>query len=168
MSLSSAKTSVLVSWSSLSGPPLRTAASSALVGKSPGGAPLPSQLSRLTRAAPLAFKNAYRLAGLELGADELPDHLSVVLEFAATADPEAGRRLLLDHRAGIELLRLGLEDASSPYVDVVRAVTSTLPPLAGPDREAVVRLAAAGPPAEQVGLQPFAPSAYMPDLQGIR
>jgi nitrate reductase molybdenum cofactor assembly chaperone NarJ/NarW len=116
----------------------------------------------------LAFKNAYRLAGVELGADELPDHLSVVLEFAATADPAAGRRLLLDHRAGIELLRLGLEDASSPYVDVVRAVTSTLPALAGPDREAVVRLAAAGPPAEQVGLQPFASPAYMPDLQGTR
>ncbi len=115
----------------------------------------------------LAFKNAYRLAGLELRADELPDHLSVVLEFAAT-DPAAGRRLLIDHRAGIELLRLGLEDASSPYVDVLRAVTSTLPPLAGPDRQAVARLAAAGPPAEQVGLQPFAPAAYMPDLQGTR
>ncbi len=116
----------------------------------------------------LAFKNAYRAAGLELGRDELPDHLSVVLEFAATADVAAGRRLLLDNRAGIELLRLGLEDASSPYVDVVRAVTSTLPPLAGPDRDAVIRLAAEGPPAEQVGLQPFAPPEYMPDPQRTR
>jgi len=116
----------------------------------------------------LAFKNAYRAAGLELRSGELPDHLSVVLEFAATADPAAGRRLLLDHRAGIELLRLGLEDAASPYVDVARAVTSTLPPLSGPDREAVIRLAAEGPPAEQVGLQPFAPPEYMPDLQGTR
>ncbi len=76
--------------------------------------------------------------------DELPDHLAVVLEFAGT-DPRGGRQLLLDHRAGIELLRLALEDARSPYVDVLRAVTSTLPALAGDEREAVHRLAVAGP-----------------------
>jgi len=116
----------------------------------------------------LAFKTAYRRAGLELGSDELPDHLAVVLEFAATADPKAGRQLLLDHRAGVELLRLALEDGLSPYVDVLRAVTSTLPPLAGDQREAVQRLAAAGPPAEEVGLAPFAPPEYMPQTQGAR
>jgi nitrate reductase delta subunit len=110
----------------------------------------------------LEFKNAYRAAGLELGADELPDHLAVVLEFAASVDPGAGRKLLVDHRAGIELLRLALEDSSSPYADVLRAVTATLPPLRGDEREAVVRLAAEGPPAEEVGLQPFAPPEYMP------
>jgi nitrate reductase delta subunit len=116
----------------------------------------------------LAFKNAYRAAGLELEPDELPDHLCVVLEFAATADPEQGRRLLLDHRAGVELLRLALEDAGSPYVDVVRAVTATLPALSGSDREAVLRLAAEGPPVEEVGLQPFAPPEYMPRTEGAR
>src|SRR5687768_399196 len=71
----------------------------------------------------LEFKTAYRAAGLELGEDELPDHLAVVLEYAGT-DPRGGRQLLLDHRAGIELLRLALEDARSPYVDVLRAVSS--------------------------------------------
>jgi nitrate reductase delta subunit len=116
----------------------------------------------------LAFKNAYRAAALELATDELPDHLSVVLEFAATADPHVGRQLLLDHRAGIELLRLALEEASSPYADVLRAVTATLPPLAGDERDAVARLAAVGPPVEQVGLQPFAPPEYMPQTEGAR
>ena len=108
----------------------------------------------------LELKSAYRAAGLELVPDELPDHLAVVLEFAA-ADP-GGRQLLLDHRAGIELLRLALEDALSPYADVLRAVTSTLPPLAGEEREAVRRLAAQGPPTEDVGLAPFAPPEAMP------
>jgi nitrate reductase delta subunit len=116
----------------------------------------------------LRFKHAYRAAGLVLGDDELPDHLAVVLEFAATGDPAAGRRLLLGHRAGLELLRLGLEDAGSPYTGVLQAVCATLPPLAVGDRESVLRLAAAGPPAEEVGLQPFGPPEYMPDTQGAR
>jgi nitrate reductase delta subunit len=116
----------------------------------------------------LKLKNAYRLAGLELGPDELPDHLGVVLEFAATTDSGAGRDLLLAHRAGIELLRLALEDAGSPYVDVLRAVTATLPPMRGSDREAVRRLAAEGPPQEEVGLAPFAPPEYMPETTGGR
>jgi nitrate reductase molybdenum cofactor assembly chaperone len=110
----------------------------------------------------LRFKQAYRAAGLELDADELPDHLAVVLEFAATGDPQQGRLLLLEHRAGLEMLRLALTDAGSPYTDVVRAVSVTLPPLAGSDRDAVARLVAQGPPAEEVGLQPFAPPEYMP------
>ena len=88
-----------------------------------------------SRVALLAFKTAYRRAGLELSPDELPDHLAVVLEYAATVDPKYGRRILLDHRAGVELLRLALEDAGSPYVDVVRAICATLPPLTGDDAE---------------------------------
>lgn len=109
----------------------------------------------------LVFKQAYRLAGVELSADELPDHLCVVLEFAATADPDAGTRLLIEHRAGLELLRLALTDAGSPYADALAAVSRTLPPLAGPDREAVARLASQGPPGEEVGLEPFAPPDYL-------
>jgi nitrate reductase delta subunit len=116
----------------------------------------------------LAFKSAYRAAGLVLGDDELPDHLAVVLEFAATADPVVGRQLLLDHRAGLELLRLALQDVQSPYVDVVRAVCATLPPLRGDEHEAVRRLAEQGPPAEEVGLAPFAPPEYMPASDGSR
>jgi nitrate reductase delta subunit len=116
----------------------------------------------------LRFKHAYREAGLELSDEELPDHLAVVLEFASTGDAASGMRLLLEHRAGLEVLRLALEDARSPYVDVLRAVSATLPPLAGSDREAVARLAAEGPPSEEVGLQPFGPPEFMPDTQGVR
>jgi nitrate reductase molybdenum cofactor assembly chaperone NarJ/NarW len=109
----------------------------------------------------LDFKSAYRRAGLELGPDELPDHLAVVLEYAAT-DPTAGRQLLLDHRAGIELLRLALEETPSPYADVLRAITATLPALGGDEREAVHRLAVQGPPTEEVGLAPFGPPEQLP------
>ncbi|WP_121258415.1 nitrate reductase molybdenum cofactor assembly chaperone [Nocardioides ferulae] len=103
----------------------------------------------------LRFKQAYLAAGLELDDTELPDHLAVVLEFAATADLEEGRRLLLDHRAGLELLRLSLTDLGSPYADLVTAVCAGLPPVGGDDLEMVRKLAAEGPPDEEVGLTPY-------------
>lgn len=103
----------------------------------------------------LRFKHAYRAAGLELDDSELPDHLSVVLEFAAIGDPAKGQRLLVEHRAGLELMRLGLQDAGSPWAAVLVSVSATLPPLHGRDREAVARLAAEGPPEEEVGLAPY-------------
>ncbi|HEY0638611.1 MAG TPA: nitrate reductase molybdenum cofactor assembly chaperone [Pseudonocardiaceae bacterium] len=109
----------------------------------------------------LGFKHAYRAAGLELGPGELPDHLCVLLEFSATGDLDAGRRLLIEHRAGLELLRLALLDARSPYAAALIAVSATLPPLRGDDRAAVAKLAAEGPPGEDVGLEPFAPPDYM-------
>ena len=118
--------------------------------------------TRKRGVALVEFKQAYRNAGFELTQAELPDHLLVVLEFAATGDREAGIKLLLEHRAGLELLRLALLDAGSAYGGVLVAVSATLPPLQGEDRAAVARLAAEGPPGEEVGLQPFAPPSYMP------
>jgi nitrate reductase molybdenum cofactor assembly chaperone NarJ/NarW len=117
--------------------------------------------TRKRGAALLGFRQLYQRAGLQLDGGELPDHLCVVLEFAATADLDAGRRLLLDHRAGLELLRLSLVDAGSPWAGALAAVSATLPALRGDDREAVARLAAEGPPGEDVGLEPFAPPDYM-------
>ena len=78
----------------------------------------------------LRFKQTYLGAGFELDDGELPDHLCVVLEFAATVDHDLGRDLMLDHRAGLELLRLSLRDMGSPWASLVDAVTATLPPLA--------------------------------------
>lgn len=104
----------------------------------------------------LRFKHAYRTAGLLLDDSELPDHLAVVLEFAATGDAATGRRLLVEHRAGLELMRLGLHETGSPWRHVLDSVSATLPPLAGRDHDAVARLAAAGPPEEEVGLDPYA------------
>lgn len=110
----------------------------------------------------LRFKQTYLSAGFELEDAELPDHLCVVLEFAATGDQVAGRDLMLDHRAGLELLRLSLRDMDSPWVSLLDAVTATLPPLRGDERDAVRRLAAAGPPEEEVGLAPFANPQFSP------
>jgi nitrate reductase delta subunit len=105
----------------------------------------------------LRFKHAYRAAGLELDDSELPDHLAVVLEFAATGDAAAGQRLLTEHRAGLELMRLGLHEAGSPWASVLTSISATLPPLRGRDHDAVARLAAEGPPEEEVGLAPYLP-----------
>ena len=110
----------------------------------------------------LRFKQTYLSAGFELDDAELPDHLCVVLEFAATVDQGVGRDLMLDHRAGLELLRLSLRDMASPWADLIDAVTATLPPLRGDERDAVRRLAAEGPPEEEVGLAPFANPQFSP------
>jgi nitrate reductase delta subunit len=112
----------------------------------------------------LAFKQTFRRGKVELKSNELPDHLCVVLEFAATADLARGTKMLSEHRAGLEMLRLALQDGDSPWGDGVAAVTATLPALKGEERAAVAQLAAEGPPGEEVGLEPFAP----PDLMGAR
>lgn len=110
----------------------------------------------------LRFKQTYLASGFELTDTELPDHLCVVLEYAATVDHERGRQLILDHRAGLELLRLSLSEAGSRWAGAVEAVTSTLPPLRGDEWDAVRRLAAEGPPEEEVGLTPYATPAFDP------
>ena len=112
--------------------------------------------TRRRGVALLRFKQAYLRAGFVLDESELPDHLCVVLEFAATVDQRLGWRLLLDHRAGLELLRLALAEGESPWLGAVQAVTATLPALGGDEHEAVARLAAEGPPHEEVGLTPYA------------
>jgi nitrate reductase delta subunit len=111
----------------------------------------------------LEFTQAYRRAGAVIADGELPDHLGVVCEVAAR-HPVAGLELLRVHRAGLELLRLALADLGSPYLDVVDAVRAVLPDAAPRDLEQAVLLATAGPPAEDVGLEPFAP----PEISGAR
>ncbi|OBH65155.1 nitrate reductase molybdenum cofactor assembly chaperone [Mycobacterium intracellulare] len=103
----------------------------------------------------LAFATAYREAGAQPPSGEAPDHLAVVLEFAATVDPDAGRRLLTRHRVPIDVLRGALADAESPYEPVVAAICETLPAATDQEVRRAERLAQAGPPAEAVGLQPF-------------
>ena len=102
-----------------------------------------------------AFAQVYRAAGVEPPVGETPDHLPVVLEFAASVDPEAGRRLLVEHRVPIDVLREALTEAGSPYAHTVEAVCATLPPATDQELQRAARLAQAGPPAEAIGLQPF-------------
>jgi len=108
----------------------------------------------------LRFTSSYRAAGFELADGELPDHLAVLCEFTAAA-PEPGRDLVRRHRAGLELLRTALADAASPWLHVVEAIRAVLPEPAPRDLRRALDLARTGPPAEEVGLEPFAPPEYM-------
>jgi nitrate reductase delta subunit len=109
--------------------------------------------------AMLTFKAAYRAAGFQPAEDELPDYLPLVLDFAAL-DPGGGK-LLRAHRADLELLRRALREAGSPYADVIEAICAQLPGLHRRDLERVSRAWQDGPPAEEVGLEPFAPPGYL-------
>ena len=110
----------------------------------------------------LELKRAYREAGFEPPADELPDYLPLVLEFAALAPEPAARALLEDQRVALELVRAGLRREDSPFEPLVSAVLDSLGRLSAPKLARIRRLAAEGPPSEQVGLEPFAPPEVMP------
>jgi nitrate reductase delta subunit len=110
----------------------------------------------------LRIKKLYRAAGLPMDSTELPDHLAVMLAFAALAPPGHGEALLAEHRAAIELLRLSLHDLGSPYAHALDAVAALLPSLSVAERSEVARLAREGPPEEAVGLEPYGPPEAMP------
>jgi nitrate reductase delta subunit len=109
----------------------------------------------------LHFKQAYERAGFGIGSAELPDHLAVVLEFAAVGDRVTGDALLAEHAAAIGLLREALLDLGSPYSHVLDAIVATLPEITPEVAGRMADLAAAGPPVEDVGLEPF-PTALTP------
>jgi len=104
----------------------------------------------------LAFSDMYRAAGVIPPTRELPDHLAVLLEFAATVDEDAGYDQLRKHRTPIDMLHDGLLRASPIYAGVIAAVSATLPPATAADLKEARRLAMQGPPVESVGLEPFA------------
>jgi len=116
--------------------------------------------------AMLAFKAAYQGAGLEPSDGELPDYLPMVLDFAALHP--RGEKLLRDHRADLELLLRALRDAGSPYAGVIEAVCAQLPALRRPGQALVERFWDSGPPAEEVGLEPFAPPGYLAGTETSR
>lgn len=103
-----------------------------------------------------AFKQRYRDSGWLVNLDgELPDFLPLVLEFAARVDFAAGRSILSEYRASLELLRIELAADSSMYAPVLEAICATLPGPSPTNRAEAMALA--GPPVEQVGLEPFDP-----------
>ena len=103
----------------------------------------------------LRFKQAYLAAGFDYGSRELADHLCVVLEFAAIGDQLTGDALLAEHSGPIHLLRDALVQLASPYSQVLDAVVATLPQVTSEIQARIIQLAAQGPPAEEVGLEPF-------------
>ncbi|WP_433344027.1 nitrate reductase molybdenum cofactor assembly chaperone [Streptomyces sp. CA-253872] len=112
----------------------------------------------------VAFKEAYRAHGFECTDEELPDFLPAVLEFSA----QAGPALLLEHRPGLELLRLSLAAHGTPYAGVLEAVCATLPGPSPADLAEARRMARVGPPREAVGLDGYggtgatSPAAFGP------
>ncbi|MGQ4388642.1 nitrate reductase molybdenum cofactor assembly chaperone [Streptomyces sp. SAS_270] len=103
----------------------------------------------------LTLNQRYKAAGWDIDGGELPDHLPVVLEFAALVGPGGGEAPLRHHRRGLELIHRALTDADSPYLHVPAALLTLLPPPTEADRAAVARLVAEGPPNEEVGLDPY-------------
>lgn len=97
------------------------------------------------------FLAAYRKAGVADPKNAAPDHLPVVLEFAALVDPAAGQRLLVKHRAAIDMLAEALTQRYSLYAGVLGAVRATLLPVT----EQEAGRAADPAPAEVIALQPF-------------
>lgn len=110
----------------------------------------------------LELKGAYRAAGFEPPAAELPDFLPLMLEFAAIAPGDAGLDLLEDNRVSIELVRAGLKRERSPFAPALDAVVACLGRLNARKLARIRRLATEGPPSEEVGLEPFAPPEVMP------
>lgn len=119
--------------------------------------------TRRRGVALVTFLEAYRAAGWEFEADDLPDYLPAVLEFSARAESEIADALIASHREGIEVLRAALEGMSSPWALIVQTITQSLPPIDAATRERYLGLINEGPPTETVGLSflgqlpPFSP-----------
>jgi nitrate reductase delta subunit len=110
----------------------------------------------------LRLKRLYRAAGLPLQGSELPDYLPVMLEFAAATSDRGGAMVLSEHRAALELLRAALRDRGTPYADVLDAVCAAVGEPSAADRARTLKLAAAGPPGELVGLETLVPPMTVP------
>lgn len=119
--------------------------------------------TRKRGTALVTFLEAYRATGWDFSADELPDYLPAVLEFCARCDDPIAESLLAAHIEGIEVLRQALESSDSPWADLLRIITLSLPPVDAATRERVLNLVSEGPPTETVGLSflgnlpPFSP-----------
>ena len=124
--------------------------------------------TRRRGTALVAFLEAYRAAGWEFDADELPDFLPAVLEFSARSDSRVAAELIAAHREGLEVLRAALERIDSPYAAVVSAVCRSLPEIDEATRERYLSLVNDGPPTETVGLTflgdlaPYSPTGATP------
>ncbi|MFF2545288.1 nitrate reductase molybdenum cofactor assembly chaperone [Kitasatospora sp. NPDC058063] len=119
--------------------------------------------TRRRGAALLRFRDTYRHHGLDQLDGELPDFLPVVLEFAAATHTDD---LLRDHRPGLELLRLALLEAGTPYAGPLEAVCATLPGPSPADRAQALALARSGPPREEVGAGSGLPPHGQPPADG--
>ncbi len=119
-------------------------------------------------AALVRLKRLYRTAGLPLADGELPDFLPAMLEFAAAAPRGQGMIVLREHRPALELLRGALRDRDTRYALVLEAVCTALGKPSAVDRTRAGELAAAGPPGELVGLEPYGTPRQAPPTETRR
>ncbi|MGC5247216.1 nitrate reductase molybdenum cofactor assembly chaperone [Gordonia sp. DT219] len=97
------------------------------------------------------IKQLYRDSGFLVDLNgELPDHLPIVLEYCARADPERGRELLAEHRPALESIRTALAERGSRYEPILAAICATVPVARASARPADI-------PVESVGLEPYDP-----------
>jgi len=114
----------------------------------------------------LKLRRLYERLGLEPLGGELPDYLPLLLELADLLEPAQARELLGEFRAAIELIRAALQRQQSAYEHLFGALCELLGPASEDDVAEVMRLAAEGPPGEEVGLEPFGPPELMPAAAG--
>lgn len=100
----------------------------------------------------IGFKELLRRAGFETARRELPDHLPLVLEFAAQDLTGAGENLLQANRHGVEVVRSALRAAESPWALILEALVLTLPEPSDEVVAAYRKLVSQGPPTELVGV----------------
>ena len=106
----------------------------------------------------LAFKRAFRAAGPARSAPtSCPTTCAWCSSSARRPTSRPAPRLLLEHRAGLELLRLALVDAGSPWAGALTAVVLDAAPAARRRARGGRRgWPPQGPPGESVGLEPYA------------
>ena len=78
--------------------------------------------SRDRGPAMIDLAQTYERAGLFLADGELPDHLTVVLEFASTQPPKQARAFLAETAHIVRAIFTALRTRSSPYASVLAAV----------------------------------------------
>lgn len=100
----------------------------------------------------LAFKQTFASEGWVSNTEELDDYLPILLEFIAVTSSPAGFALLQEHKAGIALLEIALQDMKSPYAPLIKEIHNRIPGEATP---LTLQLIESGPPAETVGLAPY-------------
>lgn len=108
--------------------------------------------SRDRGPAMVDLAQTYELAGLQLAAGELPDHLPVVLEFASTQPPAQARAFLQETAPIVRAIFSALLERRSPYAAVLAAVLD----LAGEKAEAVTAALPAEPPLDESWAEPAA------------
>jgi nitrate reductase molybdenum cofactor assembly chaperone NarJ/NarW len=89
--------------------------------------------SRDRGAAMVDLLQTYEAAGLSMGPSELPDHLTVVLEYASTQPPAQARQFLQEMAHILRAIFTALLRRQSPYASALAAVLD----LAGEKAEAV-------------------------------